>query len=132
MNGAATQNRTVHRRLQIYRFTLKLWRQERWATPTNNRMQSAISLAWGMVGEIGFEPTASCSQSRRATKLRHSPKNGCPSGARSHNLPVNSRMLYQLSHRAIINILLALPTLYLMAVVCYREPGVVGFEPTNT
>lgn len=41
-------------------------------------------------------------------------------------------MLYQLSYRAIINILLALPTLYLVAVVCYREPGVAGFEPTNT
>ena len=26
-----------------------------------------------MVGEAGFEPTASCSQSRRATGLRHSP-----------------------------------------------------------
>ena len=60
------------------------------------------------------------------------PEIGCPGGARSHNLPVNSRMLYQLSYRAIINILLALPTLYLVAVVCYREPGVVGFEPTNT
>ena len=41
-------------------------------------------------------------------------------------------MLYQLSYRAIINILLALPALYLVAVVCYREPGVAGFEPTNT
>ena len=26
-----------------------------------------------MVGLVGFEPTTSCSQSRRAAKLRHSP-----------------------------------------------------------
>ena len=26
------------------------------------------------IGETGFEPAASCSQSKRATKLRHSPK----------------------------------------------------------
>lgn len=26
-----------------------------------------------MVGAAGFEPTISCSQSRRATKLRHTP-----------------------------------------------------------
>lgn len=25
------------------------------------------------VGEVGFEPTASCSQSRRAAKLRYTP-----------------------------------------------------------
>ena len=33
--------------------------------------------SWGFaemsVGETGFEPAASCSQSKRATKLRHSP-----------------------------------------------------------
>ena len=28
-----------------------------------------------MVGTTGFEPATSCSQSRRATKLRHVPKN---------------------------------------------------------
>ena len=60
------------------------------------------------------------------------PEIGCPGGARSHDIQINSLALYQLSYRAIINILLALPTLYLVAVVCYREPGVVGFEPTNT
>ena len=26
-----------------------------------------------MVGAVGFEPTTSCSQSRRATKLRYAP-----------------------------------------------------------
>jgi hypothetical protein len=26
------------------------------------------------IGEIGLEPTTSCTQSRHATKLRHSPK----------------------------------------------------------
>lgn len=28
----------------------------------------------GVVGAAGFEPTISCSQSRRATKLRYAPK----------------------------------------------------------
>ena len=60
------------------------------------------------------------------------PEIGCAGGARSHDIQINSLALYQLSYRAIINILLALPALYLVAVVCYREPGVVGFEPTNT
>ncbi len=32
-----------------------------------------------LVGETGFEPATSCSQSRRATRLRHSPTSGCPS-----------------------------------------------------
>lgn len=69
-------------------------------------------------------------QARHQTALL--PEIGCPGGARSHDIQINSLALYQLSYRAIINILLALPALYLVAVVCYREPGVVGFEPTNT
>ena len=35
---------------------------------------STIELRPHMVGTTGFEPAASCSQSRRATKLRHVPK----------------------------------------------------------
>ena len=30
-----------------------------------------------MVGAPGFEPGTSCSQSRRATRLRHAPIEGC-------------------------------------------------------
>ena len=40
-------------------------------TPTK-----AVSIRYkqkGGVGLVGFEPTTSCSQSRRAAKLRHSP-----------------------------------------------------------
>ncbi len=36
---------------------------------------------YGMVGERGFEPPAPCSQSRCATKLRHSPLPIHPTGS---------------------------------------------------
>ena len=39
-----------------------------WANPETGR-----KLLKTMVGAEGFEPPASCSQSRRATKLRHAP-----------------------------------------------------------
>ncbi len=35
--------------------------------------ESSWELAFDRIGETGFEPAASCSQSKRATKLRHSP-----------------------------------------------------------
>ena|GEM_PF-2949973 len=38
-----------------------------------------------MVGAVGFEPTASCSQSRRAARLRHAPVS-----SRLRFLPVDS------------------------------------------
>ena len=33
-----------------------------------------------MVGAVGLEPTASCSRSRRATRLRYTPKMESPAG----------------------------------------------------
>ena len=47
--------------------------------------------SWGFaqiaVGETGFEPAASCSQSKRATKLRHSPAHSEISGRRADVQP---------------------------------------------
>ena len=44
----------------------------------NRPLRSGRDISWGLtfsrIGETGFEPAASCSQSKRATKLRHSPK----------------------------------------------------------
>ena len=43
----------------------------------NRPLRSGGDVSWGLtfsrIGETGFEPAASCSQSKRATKLRHSP-----------------------------------------------------------
>ena len=43
----------------------------------NRPLRDGLNTSWGLVfdriGETGFEPAASCSQSKRATKLRHSP-----------------------------------------------------------
>ena len=51
--------------------------RKRHHTGIPKKMSLQVCSAWHtlliMVGEIGFEPTTSCSQSRRATKLRHSP-----------------------------------------------------------
>ena len=48
------------------------------AQATKSRpLRDGLNTSWGPVsdriGETGFEPAASCSQSKRATKLRHSP-----------------------------------------------------------
>ena len=58
----------------------------------NRPLRDGLNTSWGLVfdriGETGFEPAASCSQSKRATKLRHSPNteiivlNGLPALAR--------------------------------------------------
>ena len=43
----------------------------------NRPLRDGLNTSWGLasdrIGETGFEPAASCSQSKRATKLRHSP-----------------------------------------------------------
>ncbi len=36
-------------------------------------ISSAVSVCFYLVGADGFEPPTSCSQSRRATRLRHAP-----------------------------------------------------------
>ena len=37
-----------------------------------------------MVGARGFEPPTSCSQSKRATRLRYAPRNGAGGENRTH------------------------------------------------
>lgn len=48
-------------------------------------MTEVSGISWGLIGigETGFEPAASCSQSKRATKLRHSPAHTEISGQRA-------------------------------------------------
>jgi DNA-directed RNA polymerase specialized sigma24 family protein len=41
------------------------------------RAAVAAKLASDLVGAGGFEPPTSCSQSRRAARLRYAPRNGC-------------------------------------------------------
>ena len=41
--------------------------------PLAGRFNTSWGLVFDRIGETGFEPAASCSQSKRATKLRHSP-----------------------------------------------------------
>ena len=53
----------------------------------NRPLRDGLNTSWGLVsdriGETGFEPAASCSQSKRATKLRHSPAHTEISGQRA-------------------------------------------------
>ena len=53
----------------------------------NRPLRSGKDVSWGLtflrIGETGFEPAASCSQSKRATKLRHSPAHSEISGQRA-------------------------------------------------
>ena len=51
-----------------------------------------------MVGVEGFEPPTSCSQSRRATRLRYTPI-GSSNWTRTSDPMINSHLLYQLSYR---------------------------------
>ena len=43
----------------------------------------------GVVGETGFEPATSCSQSKRATGLRHSPSAGALDGVIAQVYPAD-------------------------------------------
>ena len=61
--------------------------QPRLRTTKNRPLRSGEDVSWGLtfyrIGETGFEPAASCSQSKRATKLRHSPTHPEISGQRA-------------------------------------------------
>ena len=51
------------------------------------------------IGAVGFEPTTSCSQSRRATKLRHAPHmEKAGEGVRTLDPDLGKVVLYQLSY----------------------------------
>ena len=51
-----------------------------------------------MVGVAGFEPATFCSRSKRATKLRYTPKNGANKGTRTLDLRFTKPLLYRLSY----------------------------------
>ena len=57
-----------------------------------------------VVGVEGFELSTSCSQSRRATRLRYTPnllRSGSATRTRTWDPMINSHLLYQLSYRGI-------------------------------
>ena len=63
-SGAGDGNRTRVTSLEGWSSTIELH-------PQTNELNNSVKIK--MVGMTGFEPATSCSQSRRATKLRHIP-----------------------------------------------------------
>ena len=62
--------------------------------------RDALPLSYpGMVGNVGFEPTTPCSQSRCTTRLCYTPMFGSPTWARTRDLRINSPLLYRLSYQ---------------------------------
>ncbi len=51
-----------------------------------------------LVGVRGFEPPASCSQSKRSTKLSYTPKKKAGDEARTRDPDLGKVVLYQLSY----------------------------------
>ena len=54
-----------------------------------------------MVGVTGFEPATSSSRTKRATKLRYTPKiskDGASGGTRTPDLLITNQLRYQLCH----------------------------------
>ena len=64
ISGAGDGNRTRVTSLEGWSSTIELH-------PQTNELNNSVKIK--MVGMTGFEPATSCSQSRRATKLRHIP-----------------------------------------------------------
>ena len=64
ISGAGDGNRTRVTSLEGWSSTIELH-------PQTNELNNSVKIK--MVGMTGFEPATSCSQSRRATKLRHVP-----------------------------------------------------------
>ena len=72
--------------------------QLRWANRRNANGALGAPQLEKMVGVIGFEPTTSCSQSKRATGLRHTPTELqqpqiIPRGSATHNLGTKKKAL---------------------------------------
>ena len=65
-----------------------------------------------MVGVAGFEPATFCSRSKRATKLRYTPKNGANKGTRTLDLRFTKPLLYRLSY-------IGTTALYIIAKDCF-------------
>ena len=70
--GPAHADRLPVPRLDLRPLDLDGW----WVAPRKRSTEQVIYLGLS-VGAGGFEPPASCSQSRRATRLRYAPWDGC-------------------------------------------------------
>ena len=56
-------------------------------------------MVFSVVGVTGFEPATFWSRTKRATKLRYTPKkNGANVGIRTPDLLITNQLLYQLSY----------------------------------